>query len=173
MVALASAEWIEWLNYPGLEAWKFANLAIFTTVAVYLLRRKVSEALSARRDAIRQELLKAHEERERALAQLGEAEALLERLGPDIRTVQEQARQEAESERHRLAISTEREIEKLKLQAEREIEMAAKVARKELRQVMARRSVELARESIRSQIEPEDDRRLIKESIGELRRIRV
>ncbi|HKG98794.1 MAG TPA: hypothetical protein VKA97_13315, partial [Pyrinomonadaceae bacterium] len=109
-------------------------------------------------------------ERERALAQVAEADALLSKLDNDVRAVHEQARNEAEAERQRLATSTAREIEKLKQQASREIETADKVARKELRQFLAKRSVELARESVRSQMRPEDDTHLIKESIGELRR---
>ena len=64
MLLLASGgEWMEWFNYPGLEAWKFLNLAIFLTAAIYILRKKINEALLARRDAIQQELLAAQAER--------------------------------------------------------------------------------------------------------------
>jgi F0F1-type ATP synthase membrane subunit b/b' len=64
-------------------------------------------------------------------------------------------------------------MEKLKQQARREIERAARLARKELRQHLAKRSVELARDSVRNQMRPEDDKLLIKENIGELRRTTV
>lgn len=161
---------MEWFNYPGLELWKFLNLAIFTAAAIYVLRRPISQALLARRESIKQEIVAAQTERERALAQVAEADALLSKLDNDVRAVHEQSRKEAEAERQRLATSTAREIEKLKQQASREIETADKVARKELRQFLAKRSVELARESVRSQMRPEDDTHLIKESIGELRR---
>lgn len=173
MFGLASSEWLEWLNYPGLEVWKFGNLAIFTALAVYLLRRRISEALIARREAIRQELLRAQGERDRALAQLAEADTLLIRLDTDIQAVRAQALQEAESERQRLAASTVSEMEKLKQQAQREMETADKVARKGLRQFLATRSIQHARESIRGQMGPDDDARLIKENIGELRRTSV
>ena len=161
---------MEWFNYPGLELWKFVNLAIFKAAGIYVLRRPISQALSARRGAIEQELVAAQAERERALARVAEADARLSRLDDDVRALHEQARKEAESERQRLAASTDRELEKLKQQATREMETADKVARKELRQYLAKRSVELARESVRSQMRPEDDTLLIKESIGELRR---
>jgi hypothetical protein len=42
-----------------------------------------------------------------------------------------------------------------------------------LRQFLAHRSVELARESVRGQMRPEDDTLLIKENIGDLRRTTV
>ena len=163
----------EWYNYPGLELWKFANLAIFTGVGIYILRKPISAALASRREAIRQELVKAQSERDQAMARVAEADSLLTRLDDDVRKVQAQARDEATSERQRIAASTEREIEKLKQQAQREMETADKLARKELRQFLAEKSVQLARESIRVQMRPEDDTALIRESIGELRRTTV
>jgi F-type H+-transporting ATPase subunit b len=164
---------MEWFNYPGLELWKFVNLAIFTAGAIYVLRRPISQALLARRESIRQEIITAQTERDQALAKVAEADNMLSRLDDDVRTVHEQARKEAESERQRLAASTVREMEKLKQQALREMETADKLARKELRQYLATRSVDLARESVRNQMRPEDDTHLIKENIGELRRTTV
>lgn len=171
MLLLASGE--SWFNYPGLELWKFLNLAIFVTAGIFVLRKKINEALLARRDAIQQELIKAQQEREQALAKIAEADSLLTRLDDDVRAVHQQADAEVKSERDRLAASTTREIEKLKQQAQREVEGAGKVARKELRQYLAQRSIELARETVRTQMRPEDDTALIKENIGDLRRTTV
>ena len=168
------AGWLEtYFNYPGLEAWKFLNLTIFTIAAIYVLRRPINTALLARRGAIQQELVEATNAREQALASVAEADSLLSRVDDDVRTVHEQAQQEAASERQRQAAATTAEMEKLKQQAQRETERAAKLARKELRQFLAKKSVELARESVRSRMRPEDDTLLIKESIGELRRTTV
>jgi len=177
MIALIAGEWMEWLNrwanYPGLEIWKFLNLAIFTAFGIYILRRPISEALASRREAIKQELIQAQQEQARALEKVAETDALLSRLDDDVRVVREHSFQEAESERQRVAAATAREIEKLKQQAEREMETADKIARKDLRQFFAQRSVEFARERVRREMGPEDDRHLIENSIGELRRARV
>ena len=174
LILAGGSEWLEqYFNYPGLELWKFLNLAVFTAAAIWVLRKPINAALLARRGAIQQELLDAQNVRERALAQVTEANDLLSRLDDDVRAVREQARQEAESERQRVAAATTAEMEKLKEQAQREIDRAARLARKELRQHLAKRSVELARESVRNQMRPEDDMLLIKENIGELRRTRV
>lgn len=164
---------MEWMNYPGLEAWKFFNLALFTAGAIWILRKKINEALLARREAIQQELLDAQAERDRAQARIAEVDSLLGHLDDDVKTIHEQARQEAQAERQRLAAATQREIEKLNQQAQREMETAQKIARKELRKYLAKRSVEFARQSIRSQMRPEDDTFLIQERIGELRRTTV
>lgn len=173
MYILAAAELPAWFNYPGLELWKFLNLAVFIAVMAYILRRKISEALGARREAIQQELVDARQQRERALAHVIEADTLLGRLDADVKSVHEQAQQEAKSERKRLAEATKRELEKLKQQAQRELDTADKVARKQLRQFFAKRSVEVARKTVQTQMKPEDDVLLIRESIGELRRTRV
>jgi len=173
MYILAAVELPWWFNYPGLELWKFLNLAIFVAVMTYILRRKISEALAQRRDAIKQELVDAQERRERALAEVAETDSLLNRLGADIQSVRENARQEAVSERERLVVATKRELEKLDYQARREMEMADKIARKQLRQFFAKRSVEVARNTVQTQLKPEDDLFLITENIGELRRTRV
>jgi F-type H+-transporting ATPase subunit b len=173
MLLLVSGEWMEWFNYPGLEIWKFLNLAIFLAAAIYVLRSKINEALLARRDVIKQELITAQNEREQALARLTETEDLLSRMDEHVGAIHKQAQQEAESEKQRLAEAMAREIAKLKQQGEREVETANKLARKELRQFLAQRSIELARESVRRQMRPEDDTLLIKENLGDLRRTTV
>ncbi|HET6979984.1 MAG TPA: ATP synthase F0 subunit B [Pyrinomonadaceae bacterium] len=162
-----------WFNYPGLEAWKFLNLAIFTAAGIFVLRKKISEALLARRDAIKQEIVSAQQERETALAKVAEADNLLSRVVDDVRVLRQQADEEAKAERQRLTSATEREMEKMKQQSQREVETAGKLARKELRQYLAQRSIEVARESVRSQMRPEDDTALIKDNIGDLRRTTV
>jgi len=164
---------MEWFNYPGLELWKFLNLAIFTAAAIFILRKPINQALLARREAIKQELVAAQQERERALARIADADSLLSRLHEEVRAVHKQADEEAKSERERLAAGTTREMEKLKQQSQREIDTVGKLARKELRQFLAQRSIELARESVRNQMRPEDDTALIKENIGDLRRTTV
>jgi len=173
MLLLVSGEWMEWFNYPGLEIWKFLNLAIFLAAAIYVLRSKINEALLARRDVIKQELITAQNEREQALARLTETEDLLSRMDEHVGAIHKQVQQEAESEKQRLAEAMAREIAKLKQQGEREVETANKLARKELRQFLAQRSIELARESVRRQMRPEDDTLLIKENLGDLRRTTV
>lgn len=173
MIILALAEGSSWYNYPGLELWKFLNLAIFLGIGVYILRRPISQMLATRREAIQQELVQAQQQKAQALQKMADADSLLSRLDADVRTVQDQSRKEAESERQRVADSTARELEKLKQQAEREMDTATKVSRKTLRQFLAQRSVEFARQRVRGQMSPEADRQLIEDSIGELRRARV
>jgi F-type H+-transporting ATPase subunit b len=166
--------WTEWfdqyLNYPGLEIWKFINLIIFLTAGIVILRRPLTQAFETRSAAIKQELLKARTERDEAQALLEEAEQKLSTIDVDVRQVKEQAEREAAEEKQRLLDAAAEEIRKLELQAQRETEMAEKVAFKELREFLAERSVELATVGIKAQMRPEDDARIIEKSVTELRR---
>ena len=169
--------WYEWfdqyLNYPGLEVWKFVNLIIFLTGGILILRRPLGQAFETRSAAIKQELLKAKTERDEAQSLLEEAERKLSTIDADVGQVKEQSEREAAQEKQRLIEAAAEEIRKLELQARRETEMAQKVAFKELREFLAERSVELATVGIKSQMRPEDDARIIEKNLAELRRSRV
>ena len=162
----------QWYNIPGWEAWKFLNLFLFIGLLVYFLRRPLSESLVARREAIRRDLMRAQEERNAAQAKLDEVEARLARLNAEIEAVRAQSQKEAAAERERIERATEEEIRKLREQAQREIEGAGKIARQELRRQAAEESVRLAEETIRREMRPEDDARLVGEYVEELGGIR-
>jgi F-type H+-transporting ATPase subunit b len=172
MLLIYLPEWIDYLNYPGLELWKFLNLGIFLTAAIIILRKPIRNALIARGEGIKLELRKAQAERDQASAKLAEAEALLAQVKTDVQTVRDQASQEAEAERQRQVSAAEQEMERLKTQAARELELARKATHKGLQQFLANRSLEIAKQSVINELRPEDDLRLIRERIGELRRAR-
>ncbi|MGH9879997.1 MAG: hypothetical protein ACRD6N_01075 [Pyrinomonadaceae bacterium] len=162
-----------WLNYPGLELWKFVNLAIFIGAGIYLhwrYGRPVSEALRSRRESIKRELQKAREEKEIALRKLAEVEARIKDLDSDVKAIREHAKAEAEAERERIKAATEAEMTKMRQQAQREIESAAKAARQELRRFAAAESARLAEQVIEKEIRTEDDKRIIAASVEQLGR---
>ena len=57
---------------------------------------------------------------------------------------------------------------KLKESAQREIESATKVAKQELREFVSQQSLKMAEETIRREIRPDDDARLIGVSVEQL-----
>jgi F-type H+-transporting ATPase subunit b len=171
MLLLALPDWLEtYLNYPGLEAWKFANLAIFITVGIIILRKPLAQALASRREAIRREILNAQQEREVAAKELNDAEALVARLDTDVEAIKLQARQEADAERQRQVAAAVQETERLRAQAARELDLVQRAARKELQQFLAKRSVEMARESVVRELRPEEDLQLIRDRLSDFRR---
>jgi F0F1-type ATP synthase membrane subunit b/b' len=85
----------KYLNYPGFEAWKFINLTIFILVMIYLLKKPLTGAFKAKREAIRADLIRAEAEKQAALAQLTSAEAKLAALEQEKAAVLKRAEEEA------------------------------------------------------------------------------
>lgn len=163
-------EKLEFMNYPGLELWKFLNLGIFVVLGLVFLRKPIGGLLVTRGERIKVELAEAKMESDKASLKLAEAEALLARVDGDVRDIRSQAEQEADAERQRQIAAGEQEMQRLQAQATRELEMARKAAQKGLQQFLATRSLEVATQSVRNELRPEDDLRLIQERIVELRR---
>ena len=163
-LGLFAVEWQELL--PTFA--RIFNLLLFVGLLYFLLRRTLSEAFRARQEGIRNDLMRAEEERNAAVAKLEEVEGRLARLDAEVEAIRAQAQREAAEERARIERATEEEIRKIREQARREIESAAKAARAELRVFAAEQSVKFAEELIRRDIRPEDDAHLVREYVEEL-----
>lgn len=155
----------KYLNYPGFEAWKFINLAIFVAILTYLLKKPLGDAFKARREAIRAELIRAEEERKAALAKLTSAEARLASLDNERQLVLNKAKKEADAEKARILEQTESEVAKLREQAESEAARLAQQAKLELKRFSAEESIRRAEEKLRSQIDANADAGLVKSGI--------
>ena len=162
-----------WLNYPGLELWKFVNLFIFILCLYAIHRwkgRPIRESLRSRGETIKRDLETARRERDSAIEKLAQVEERLSLLDAEVKTVAERAREEARAERERIASLTEIEIGKIREQSQREIEATVKAARHELRTFAAQESVRLAEEILKKEIQAEDDVRFTSVRVQELGR---
>lgn len=158
----------DWLNIPGFEGWKFLNLAIFLLILGYLIKKPLSDAFRAKRDAIRADLIRAEEEKEAALKQLTSAEARLAGLDGERTLVLKNAREEAEAETRRIAEDADSDIQKIRAQAGEEIGRLHKQVVVQLRRFSADESVRRAEEKLRAQIDNEQDSRLVKSGIASI-----
>ena len=158
----------KYLNYPGFEAWKFINLAIFVAALVYLLKKPLGEAFKAKRDAIRAELIKAEQEKQAALTELTAVETKLAALENEKAAVLKNAREEAEAEKANILKQTEIEIAKMREQAESEINRLVGQVKAELRRFSANESIRLAEEKLRGKINTENDAILVRAGIQEI-----
>lgn len=157
--------WQTYLNYPGFEAWRFINLAIFVGLLIYILKKPLSQTFKAKREVIRAELIKAEEERQSALQRLTETEAKLAGLDAEMTNIREKSAQEAAFEKSRITEQTQSDINKLQQQAESEINRTAQQAKTELRKFSAEESIRLAEEMIKSKIDANADARIVKTNI--------
>lgn len=158
----------DYLNYPGFEAWKFLNLFIFVAALIYVLNKPLSNAFKAKRETIRQELIRAKAERDEALAKLSQIEAKLSNLEAESAQIREQAAGEAETEAARIAAQTTADVEKMRDNARREIEAASAQAKRELKRFSANESIKLAEATLRQSVQGENASRLVSASINGL-----
>ena len=154
-----------YLNFPGFEAWRFFNLAVFLGILIYLLKKPLTAAFKAKRETIRAELIRAEAEKQAALERLTVIEAKLVGLEAEAQAIRQRAEQEAAAEKSRITEQTEFEINKLREQAIGEIERKNQLARLELRRFSAEESIRLAEEKIKAEITDEKDARLVKANI--------
>ena len=155
----------KYLNYPGFEAWKFINLAIFVGLITYLVKKPLSEAFRAKRDAIRADLIKAEEEKKAALARFTTAEAKLASLDNERQLILNKAKTEADAESARIAEAADAEVGKLKDQTSGEITRLTQLANLELKRFSAEESIRLAEQKLRSKIDANADSNLVKSGI--------
>jgi F0F1-type ATP synthase membrane subunit b/b' len=155
----------KYLNYPGFEAWKFLNLAIFVAFIVYVAKKPLSEAFKAKRDAIRADLIKAEEEKKAALSRFTTAEAKLASLDNERQLILNKAKAEADAEAKRIADEAASEVGKLQDQTSGEITRLTQIANLELKRFSAEESIRLAEQKLRSKIDANADSNLVKSGI--------
>lgn len=155
----------KYLNYPGFEAWKFINLAIFVALMLYFVKKPLTEAFRAKRDAIRADLIKAEEEKKAALSRFTTAEAKLASLDNERQLILNKAKAEADAEAKRIADAAAFEVSKLQDQTSGEITRLTQLANLELKRFSAEESIRLAEEKLRSKIDATADSNLVKSGI--------
>jgi F-type H+-transporting ATPase subunit b len=158
----------EYLDIPGFEAWKFLNLAVFLAFIVYVAKKPLSTAFKTRRDEIRSELIRAEEERQAARSQLDAAQKRIAGLEAEREQILKEAKEEASSEKKRLAAQTKADIERMKQQTQSELSRLTAQTNSRLRRFSAEESIRLAEEKLRNKIGQPEDTRLIKASIDEI-----
>ncbi len=162
-----NTEQLEWWRQPW---WRIPNLIIFIAVLIYILVKKVriGEVFDNRAAAILKELEQARRDKEEAQRRLAEVEARFKRLDQEIAQIRADSEQEAAREAERIRQAAEADAEKIRQTARREIDGAMKAARTELRVFVAEQSVGLAETIIRSDIRPDDNKRMLNRYIDEL-----
>jgi len=150
-----------YVDYPGFELWRFLNLGIYLAILVYFIKKPLSEGFKQKREAIRAELIKAEEVRNKAMAELAEMESKLASLETEKKEIVSGAQAEAEAERMRINLEGEAEVKRLQSQAEAEINRKSQQIANSLRRMAAEESVKRAEAKIKQKMTPEKDSVLV------------
>jgi F-type H+-transporting ATPase subunit b len=136
----------------GIQVWKWANFAILAGGLGYLIAKNAGPMFAARSEKIRRDMIEADEQRREAEERAAAVERRLSNLESEIAALREEARLEAEAEKHRVAQQISAEIAKIQQSAQQEIAAAGKAARLELKRYAAQLAVGLAEHRIRDRM---------------------
>lgn len=164
---------------PGLFTGDLGNIiwTLATFLAVVLVLGKfawgpILRVLQKREEFIRDSLRQAKEDREQAQTQLKEYTEQLDKARTDASAIVDEGRRDAEVVKRRISNEARAEADAMLERAKREIATARDSAVKDLYQLTAKLSTEVAARVIRAELDSKAHERLIEESIEELARLR-
>ena len=140
---------------------KIVNFGVLAGILAYYLKTPIQTHLASRATQIRQDLVTAAEMRSTAEAQLAEIESKLKTLPAELETLRVQGAEDVRAERTRIEQAAAAERHRLLEQTRREIDMRLRIARRQLLELAADLSVNVARTRIARTITPEDQLRLV------------
>jgi F-type H+-transporting ATPase subunit b len=157
-----AAHGVPW-DMIGLQA---VNVAIFLVVLVWLARKPVADALKNRALGIKGQLDDAARIEAEAAARAADIESKLVSLDRRVEEMKAEASLEAAREAERIEARAHADAARIKDTAERTIREETARARNELRGEAARLAVQLARETLKRSVTPDDQERLAREFLA-------
>jgi F-type H+-transporting ATPase subunit b len=142
------------------------NFAVIAWIIIWVSRRYLPGAFSARTAAIQKAMQDAQKASEEARRRLAEIESRLMKLDVEIGMMRDTAEKEAAAEEARIQAAAQEDSRKMLESAQQEIAAAAKAARRELTAHAADLAVGLAQKQIR--VDAATDQSLVRNFAGQL-----
>lgn len=153
---------------PG-SFWKIVNFAVLVAAIVILWQKVVKGLLNKRSAEIKTALEQAQAAKAVAEKKAAEYKEKLASLEGRINEITNEIRLEGESEKTRILLDAEAASKRMTEQAKLTVEQEIKKAKIELRQEAAALAVSMAQEILKKELGPEDQQRLIKGYLDNLR----
>lgn len=148
--------------------WQLANLALFLGVLLYFVARPIAAMFRKRQLDVEERLREAKALRAEAARLEADVQERMARLDVEIAEIRARAVSEGETERAALVERADSEVERARREAEAEIGRRLAAAKLELKQTAADLTASTARELLAAQINDDDRRRLLEESVTRL-----
>lgn len=148
--------------------WRTMNFAAVVAVLFFLLRKPLSQALRDRREGIKDELESLEAKRNQVEKELTETLARLDGMTQEKDKILADFQAQGEAERDKILKEAEVMAERIKEQAKLRIEQEVDQARQDLTQEIADLSVARAVELVKENITPDDQDRLVNESLAKM-----
>ncbi len=141
--------------------WRAMNFTGLVIILVWALKKPMSSGLAARRQTIRDQFEDLEAQRAEAEQKYKEFESKLSSIDQEAASILEAARSQGEIERKRIIEDANRAAEDIKRQAEMAVQHELAEATKSLREEIAELAVAKAEEIIKSNLQAEDQDKLI------------
>ena len=148
--------------------WQLVNLVLFLGALLYFVARPLAAMFRNRQLAVEERLREAKALRAEAARLEAEVHERMARLDQEIAEIRARGLAEGETERATLSEKGDREVERVRREADEEIGRRLAAAKQELRRTAADLTAGVAREVLAAQINDEDRRRLLEESVARL-----
>jgi F-type H+-transporting ATPase subunit b len=150
-------------GWAATDTYRVMNFAVLAVALFFLLRKPVSQALSARVTGIQNQLDELEARKKEAEQKLAEYNQRLSRLDQEAEKIIEGYIQQGEAAKARILEEAKGTAEKLEEQARRNIENEFKQAKKRLQEDIIEKALVKAEEIVRGKITVEDQDRLVDE----------
>ena len=141
--------------------WRTVNFAALVFILVYFGAKPIGNALSGRRQKIKDELEELQAKRDEAERSFKELEASLAGMEKEMEVVVARAIKQAEAEKAKILEDAERAAADIKKQAESAIQSELAAAKKALQEEVAEKAAVMAEELIVQNLTPEDHSNII------------
>ncbi len=149
--------------------WKAINFGILAAGIVIIWKKLLRGLLEKRSDDIKKAMEEARTAKEAADKKAQEYRGKLAMLDKKVAELHKELELEGEAEKKRIMAEAEKAAAKIKEQARLSAEAELKKAKIEIREEVARIAVGMAEEILRKELKPEDQERLIKGYLDNLR----
>jgi F-type H+-transporting ATPase subunit b len=147
-------------------AFQSVAFVVFIGLLVYFARRPIGDALKNRALEVSRHIEEAQKARDEASARYAEIESRLVSLDRRVEEMKAEAAAEAEKEAARIRERGHEDAARIQATAERTIREEGDRARTQLRAEAVSLAVQLARESLKRQVTPEDQERLARDFLA-------
>ena len=148
--------------------WRTMNFTAVVVVLVIVLKKPISQTLRGRTESIKDELEGLEAKKDEAQRQLEETLARLENLEAEKEKILAGFKAQGENEKARILSEAETMAQRIKEQARLRIEQEITEAKAQLTDEIAELSVTRAMELVKKNINSEDQKRLMEESLNKM-----
>jgi F-type H+-transporting ATPase subunit b len=153
----------------GKQDWfRLMNFVVLAGGLVFILRKPISQALSARITGIQEQLDRLETQRAEAEKKLAQYNEKLSQLESEAAKIVDAYIKQGSEARAKILKEAEKTAEKLRAQARRNIEHEFEKARQKLQQEVVESALHKAEESLKKEITARDQDKLIDEYINEV-----